>query len=44
MPWNIITGTYMNIVELEELALKAGGAVIGIIIFAWTRYIILGKK
>lgn len=44
MPWEIITGSYMNIADLELLAIKAGGAVLGLIIFAWTRYILIVKK
>lgn len=30
--------------ELELLALKAGGAVLGLIVFYWVRLIIRGKK
>jgi len=30
--------------ELEILALKAGGAVLGLLVFYWTRLIIRGKK
>lgn len=34
----------MTINELQVLAIKAGGAVLGIIVFAWTRKIVRGKK
>lgn len=29
--------------DLQVIALKAGGAVLGLIVFAWTRVIILGN-
>jgi len=31
-------------VEIETLALKAGGAVLGLIVFWWIRKIVLGLK
>ena len=34
----------IDIVELENLALKAGGAVLGLIVFFMIRNMILGRK
>jgi len=34
----------INIEELEVLLLKAGGAVLGLIVFYWTYKIVRGKK
>lgn len=34
----------LDVEALTVLAYKAGGAVLAIIIFAWTRHIILGKR
>ena len=33
----------MTDMELQVIALKAGGAVLGLIVFYWTRGIVLGK-
>jgi len=33
----------MNAIELSVIGLKAGGCVLGMIIFYWTRKMILGK-
>lgn len=33
----------INITELTELALKAGGAVLGMVVYIWIRKIILGR-
>lgn len=32
------------VTQIEQIAIKAGGAVLAIIIFYWTRKIILGRR
>lgn len=34
----------LDIEGLTVLAYKAGGAVLAIIVFAWTRHILIGRK